>query len=223
MIQYQLLKGVIMSKLQDLNDEVLEKVKFIDKDFELSNPLLLTDDVKGKILYMGQETNTWWGSHKDFSSARNLEMKYNEYFLKDKMSNREFWKFIREGVSCHDVANQGNITWSNLFVCSNAHKKGTPSLHEEIKELSVNYLLNIIDYLGIEKVVSVVGPSNPYYDTLLKLMGELGWNLQGWPTLSSPVIYSDNKKLFYTYHPNYLRRSGKTQEVSSSLKEFIKR
>lgn len=35
-----------MSKLQDLNDEVLEKVKFIDKDFELSNPLLLTDDVK---------------------------------------------------------------------------------------------------------------------------------------------------------------------------------
>lgn len=112
-----------MSKLQDLNDEVLEKVKFIDKDFELSNPLLLTDDVKGKILYLGQETNTWWGSHKDFSSARNLEMKYNDYFLKDKMRNREFWKFIREGVSCHDVANQGNITWSNLFVCSNAHKK----------------------------------------------------------------------------------------------------
>ena len=199
MIQYQLLKGDIMSKLQDLNDEVLEKVKFIDKDFELSNPLLLTDDVKGKILYMGQD----------------LERKYNEYFLKDKMSNREFWKFIREGVSCHDVANQGNITWSNLFVCSNAYKKGTPSLHEEIKELSVNYLLNVIDYLGIQKVVSVVGPSNPYYDALLKLMGELGWEVQGWPTLSSPVIYSDNKKLFYTYHPNYLRRSGKTQEVSS--------
>ena len=41
MIQYQLLKGDIMSKLQDLNDEVLEKVKFIDKDFELSNPHLL--------------------------------------------------------------------------------------------------------------------------------------------------------------------------------------
>lgn len=58
MIQYQLLNGDIMSKLQDLNDEVLEKVKFIDKDFELSNPLLLTDDAKGKILYMGQETNT---------------------------------------------------------------------------------------------------------------------------------------------------------------------
>lgn len=72
-------------------------------------------------------------------------------------------------------------------------------------------------------MVSVVGPSNPYYDALLKLMGELGWEVQGWPTLSSPVIYSDNKKLFYTYHPNYLRRSGKTQEVSSSLKEFIKR
>ena len=55
-----------MSKLQDLSDEV----QFIDKDFELSNPLLLTDDVKGKILYMGQETNTWWGSHKGFSSLK---------------------------------------------------------------------------------------------------------------------------------------------------------
>ena len=132
-------------------------------------------------------------------------------------------EIYKKSVSCHDVANQGKHNIVKSFVCSNAHKKGTPSLHEEIKELSVNYLLNVIDYLGIEKIVSVVGPSNPCYDTLLKLMGELGWEVQGWPTLSSPVIYSDNKKIFYTYHPNYLRRSGKTQEVSSSLKEFIKR
>ena len=41
MIQYQSLEGDIMSKLQDLNDEVLEKVKFIDKDFELSNSIIL--------------------------------------------------------------------------------------------------------------------------------------------------------------------------------------
>lgn len=212
-----------MSKLQDLNDEVLEQIKFIDKDFELSNPLLLTDNIPGKILYVGQETNTWQGSHKYFSSARELEKRYDDYFLKDKMSNREFWRFIRNATECHDVANDGNIVWSNLFICSKEKEKGTPNLHQEIKDLSVNYLLNVIDYLKIEKIVTVVGPKNPYYTVLMQLISEMNWNVQSWPTLENPVIYSDNEKLFYTYHPNYLNRKHKIDDVTNELKNFIKK
>ena len=52
-----------MGKLENLNDEVFERIKFIDKDLVLSNPLLVTSNSKGKILYLGQETNTWYGSH----------------------------------------------------------------------------------------------------------------------------------------------------------------
>lgn len=211
-----------MSKLEDLNDEVLEKIKFIDKDFELSCPLLLTDQVKGEIFYVGQETNTWQGSHKNLISARNLEKQYNEYFLGDRMSEREFWRFIRKSTDCHDVANKGNITWSNLFICSKVNEKGTPRLHEEIKDISINYLLNIIDYLNIKKVIAVVGPKNPYYSVLMQLIGELGWKVNNWPTKNVPVVYSDNQKLLYTYHPNYLNRIHKFDETSCFTKEFIK-
>lgn len=64
-----------MRKLEELNAEVLEKIKFIDKDYELSCPLLLTNEAKGKILYIGQETNTWNGSHKNVATSMELEKK----------------------------------------------------------------------------------------------------------------------------------------------------
>ena len=67
-------------KIENLNDYMLEQIKFIGKDFILSNPLLLTPNTEGKILYLGQETNTWCGSHKEINSARKLEEFYDEYY-----------------------------------------------------------------------------------------------------------------------------------------------
>ena len=43
----------LLEKLQTLNDEVLEQIKFIDKDFILSNPLVISPKAKGTILYLG--------------------------------------------------------------------------------------------------------------------------------------------------------------------------
>lgn len=209
-------------KLQTLNDIVLEQIKFIDKDFKLSNPLLISSNVKGSILYLGQETNTWHGSHKDITSARTLEVYYDTSFLGDRISNTPFWRFIRNAAEVHDVGNYGNITWANLFVCSNKDKKGTPVLFDEIKDLSVNYLLNIIDILDIEKIVAVVGPKNPYYDALMSLLGELGWEMEKWPTINKPVVYSDNNKLLYTYHPNSLQRTHNFDDACLEARSFIK-
>ena len=126
-----------MSKLQTLNDNVLEQIKFIDKDFILSNPLVVSPKASGTTLYLGQETNTWYGSHKDVSYARDLEGHYDYFFLEDNMPNTLYWKFIREATNCHDVANNGNIIWNNLFICSNKECKGTPKLVDEIKNLSI--------------------------------------------------------------------------------------
>ena len=212
----------LLEKLQTLNDEVLEQIKFIDKDFILSNPLVISPKAKGTILYLGQETNTWYGSHKDVTSARTLEGYYDEFFLDNGMPNKPFWRFIRNAAGTHDVGNKGNITWANLFICSNEDRKGTPVLFDEIKDLSINYLLDIIDILGIEKVVSVVGPKNPYYDALMNLLGELGWKTDMRPTINKPVVYSDNNKLLYTYHPNSLQRTHNFDDACLEVRSFIK-
>lgn len=210
-----------MIKLENLNEEILEKVKFIDKDLVLSNPLLISSNVKGKILYLGQETNTWCGSHKDFDSAKELEKLYDDFFLKNRMPNTLYWKYIREATNCCDVANDGNITWNNIFICSNVDRKGTPVLFNEINDLSVYYLANIIDILKIEKIISAVGPKNPYYDTLNMLANELGWSINDYPTVNKPCVYSDNEKILYTYHPMYLQKSKNLDKVIEKTKKFI--
>lgn len=210
-----------MDKLQALNDNVLEQIKFIDKDFILSNPLVVSPKAKGTTLYLGQETNTWYGSHKDVSSAREIEKHYDYFFLEDNMPNTLYWKFIREITNSHDVANDGNIIWNNLFICSNKECKGTPKLVDEIKNLSIEYLLNIVDIFGIESVISVIGPCNPYYDVLNKFASELGWQINGWPNKNKPIVYSDNKKILYTYHPMYLQKSKNFKFVVEETKKFI--
>ncbi len=209
-------------KLHTLNDEVLEQVKIIDKNYLLSNPLLISSNSTGKILYLGQETNTWYGSHKGITSARVVEGYYDEFFFENKMPNKPFWRFIRNAADISDVGNDGDITWANLFICSNKDKKGTPKLSDEIKNLSINYLLNVIDILGIEKVIAVVGPQNPYYFVLMSLLGELGWKTNEWPTESKTVVYSENEKLFYTYHPNRLQRTHNFDDACIKASKFIK-
>ena len=211
-----------MEKLQTLNDIVLEQIKFIDKDFVLSNPLVLSPKANGTTLYLGQETNTWYGSHKNVTSARVVEGYYDEFFLEDKMPNKPFWRFIRNAADTHDVGNEGNITWANLFICSNKDRKGTPTNFEEIKDISINYILNVIDVLKIEKVVAVVGPKNPYYDVLMTLLAELGWKTDKWPTVKKTVVYSDNEKLLYTYHPNRLQRTHNFDKACLEVRSFIK-
>lgn len=210
-----------MIELESLNDEIFEKIKFIDKDFVLSNPLLISPNVSGKILYLGQETNTWCGSHKNFDSARELEKLYDDFFLKNRMPNTLYWKYIREATNCHDVANDGNITWNNIFICSNKDHKGTPVLFNEINDLSVYYLANIIEMLKIEKIISAVGPTNPYYDTLNKLVSQLGWLINDYPTVNEPCVYSDNEKMLYTYHPMYLQKSKNLNRTIEETKKFI--
>ncbi len=212
-----------MNELETLNDKVLEQIKFIDKDCELSNPLLVAPNTKGKTLYLGQETNGWFSSHNKFTSARELEKEYDNFFIKAKMRNTLFWKFIRRVTGVNDVANLGDITWGNTFICGNKDCKGTPSLSNEIKNVSVNYLVNLVNILEIEKIIAVVGPKNPYYTVLNELISSLGWELTDCPQKSNPYVYSDNKKLFYTYHPMYLQRSKNFNKTLNEAKNFVKK
>lgn len=210
-----------MNRLEDLNDYVLEQIKFIDKDNELSNPLLVTPNAIGKTLYLGQETNGWFGSHDNLISSRKLEREYDNFFMRGKMPKTPFWKFIRSVTNVNDVANNGDITWANLFICGNKDRKGTPVLHDEIKELSVLYLTYLVDILKVDKIIAVVGPKNPYYTVLNMFSSELGWHFNGWPKKTVPYVYSDEEELFYTYHPMYLQISNNYNKTIIEGEKFI--
>lgn len=208
-----------MEKLELINDRVLEQIKFIDKDEVLANPLLISKNATSKVLYLGQETNTWYGKNKDMDSARTLEKYYDDYFLGNKMSNVLFWRYIREVLGKHNVSE--DVTWANLFVASNHDRKGTPVIHDKISDISLEYLLNIIDIFEMEKIIAIVGPRNPYYNLLNKLSLELGYGQLKWPSKANPVVYSDNEKILYTYHPIALNRLGNLIPSENEAKKFI--
>lgn len=213
-----------MNKIEKLNDSVLKQVKFIDKDCVLSSPLLVSANAKGKILYIGQETNGWFSSSNNNNlSARDLEKKYDDFFMNSKMPNTLFWKFIKRVTDAYDVANFGNVTWTNLFVCGNKDRKGTPLLFHKIEKISVDYLANLVDILEIEKILAVVGPNDPYHIVLNVLSTSLGWNLSDSPKKDKPYVYSDNEKIFYTYHPMYLQISNNINKTIDAAKKFVKK
>ena len=91
-----------MDQLHDLNNYILEQYKSLPNREELSIPLLIcsnslyTDNLKRKILYLGQETNCWM-NYYDPVNVPNIEEIENKYydFLKDGARNREYWKFIK--------------------------------------------------------------------------------------------------------------------------------
>ena len=62
---------------------------------------------------------------------------------------------------------------------------------------------------------------NPYYEAINKLASELECIINEYPTIRIPYAYSDNEKIFYTYHPMYLQKSKNFSKVVKVNKEFI--
>lgn len=58
------------------------------------------------------------------------------------------------------------MTLGNDFICGNKSEKGILIIFKNITDISINYLLNIIDYFKIEKIIVTLGPLEPYYNCI---------------------------------------------------------
>ena len=211
-----------MKKIEVFNDYALGELRKLTNTQEFSNPLLVSPKAKGKIMYIGQETNGWFESLKDSNySARELEDFYVRYFLNGRVRNTLFWRFIKDVVENDDLVS--SVVWTNALIVGKDKGVGCPRVNSEIKDLSVENLITIYECFDIKKIICAAGPCNPYYDVYTTFLKEIGKNINDYPRNGNPLAYSDCGDAIYINHPQYLWRKSIYYDVLGKSKEFIKK
>lgn len=219
-----------MSNLKFYNKKtlnVINKLKLSTSyDEHLSAPLLVSskcmENSEEKIMYIGQETNRWV-NNKRSDSEIDVDILEEEYynFLDRNPYQSFFWKFINNIINEKKVID--SVIWTNAIIAGRREGKGNPKFNEKLMEVSVDYLINLYNESNPSKVIIVCGPNNPYYNNIIKFLEAINIEIEGYPTKNNPLIMDDSKKIIWTYHPNYLWRSKKYNDVVNEIKVKIKK
>lgn len=194
---------------------------------------------KKNILYIGQEARDLWRykekTLKEVQSEYSLRYidaqidatnnnKHNPY----KKSASPFWEFYRSFPETHF------LIWTNIDKLHgyNSNKKTIRLSLEERLQLNKQYgienntiLQNEIEIIAPSAIIFVTGPR--YYESMANAFG-IDKNIlyEYRPTSINPVnevgnILALKQKAFWTYHPKYLRLSGKFDTVIESILEQL--
>lgn len=214
--------------LMQLYKEYWDNMIFSLQGNELGNPLLLhiKDEEKYKnadikIMFFGQETNSWYGELGSIGLDE-LLMNYSN-FLESTYSS-QFWNAIRDYISTIKEENPNKsveFVWNNILKIGKENAKGKPK--QDLVELQKNV------FPVIQREVEILTPdliiffTGPYYDSYIK---------KEWKDLLINEVPPYNKRqlskiehtslpmtCFRTYHPNYLYRQGK--ESYTNIKSTI--
>lgn len=211
-----------MEKIHSFNEYALEELRKLKNANEISNPLLISPQAKGNIMYIGQETNGWFDALASSSySAKQLEEFYEQFFLSDKVRNTLFWKFIKEVVKEDNLSS--SVVWTNTLIVGKKSGVGSPSVCDKIRKISVENLVTIYKCFNIERVICAAGPCNPYYDIYMQFLKEIGKNMNGYPNKEQRIIYSDDETALYINHPQYLWRKNEYDSVLKKTRQFIEK
>lgn len=210
-----------MESVHEFNEKALNYLRKIELNTELSNPLLVSPRCNGKIMYIGQETNCWHGGllNNEYKASE-LEELYYEKFFSSNFKNTLFWKFIRQIYGKYNVSD--DIIWTNVLLTGKKDSIGKPLNSDKLRDISIENLITIYENFNIEKIICVAGPNNPYYDIFTSFLGEIGKTISGYPCREEAITYSDDEKVAYLYHPQYLWRNHIYDDVVGKMKIFIK-
>lgn len=215
-----------MDKLHNLNNYILEEYKHLPCREELAIPLLISsnplyvDNLKRKILYIGQETNCWM-NYNDPVNVPDIDEIEDQYyrFLKEGARNKDYWKFIKSVLNIEGKDLINNVIWNNMFIAGKRTEIGHPN-NDKLEKLSVEYLLEVTKMFNPEYTILTTGPTNPYYHMTYQYLKALKSNLiNSYPTRENPMIYDEN--IIWTYHPNYQNRIHQKQKVIEKVSKII--
>lgn len=187
---------------------------------QLSYPLLVSPkciEKTGKILYVGQETNTWGNQGNNELSVEQLEYLYDS-FLKNGATNRPYWKFIKEMI--HEPL-YDSVVWTNLLLCGKRDSMGTPEVSEFLFQLSEEYLWNLYQISQPSSVIIMSSPNSVYKHLIKRFLEKLNCQITEIISSKQPVLIDEQKKVIWTYHPKFLALSKKTDLVQKSCKQYI--
>lgn len=220
--------------LREFNIEIAEEFKKLPHHEEFSEPLLISSDpyyiqaieeTNLKVMYIGQEVNTWGNSKSEELryDAKRLEKEYYDFFNVYHGTGKDFWKFYLSFTNDERQHILRHLIWNNALIAGKRGEKGTPEHAKELIELSIKYLTYIVNYFKPDFIIIVVGPSDPYYTVINGVLKNVNINIDGYPTSKKPLLISEDKRVFWTYHPNYLNRISSKKEILETIKtEVIK-
>lgn len=219
-----------MNKLYEFNKYALNKYESLDYKDSLACPLLVasnpdfTNNLERKIFYVGQETNRWVNYNESGFNydQQSIENRYFE-FLKNGVVSTEFWQFISKvlNVSRKDLIKK--VIWNNTLIAGKRDEAGAPECDSTLKDLSLENLLFLYEYFEPEYTIFVNGPNNPYYSITYNFLKEIKSKLQDYyPKLDNPMLIDEDKKVIWTYHPNFQKRKNLHKEIISNISNIIK-
>lgn len=217
-----------MEKLDKLNTYIYEEYKRLSGREELSLPLLVssndiyTNNLKRKILYIGQETNTWMNSNDvNYLPDKSVIEKCYYDFLKRGACNQNFWMFIKHLITVNNSELVSNVIWNNIFLAGQRNKIGHPKTNPKLEDLSFEYLREITKIFEPTNIILVSGPTNPYYDVAIRYLKEIKSSLINTRPSRNNLVVNDDR-VIWTYHPNYQNRIGEIEQILTKVKSLIK-
>ncbi|HAO22140.1 MAG: hypothetical protein BWK80_40300 [Desulfobacteraceae bacterium IS3] len=164
-----------------------------------------------KVAFVGQETHGW----SSVEDNRDQMQEYVDFNLGEKYYASPFWSVIRR-LERSLTGSQFSSAWLNLNRFD--QEGGAPSDEN-------NRVLSELDFILIEEL-RIISPdvviffTGPRYDNrLFQLLPCVTQAVDGFSERQLCLLNSDvlPAKLFRTYHPNYLRRSGLETSVVEAI------
>ena len=210
----------------------------------LSCPLLLHikdglwDDSKYRILLVGQENFGWddgkegaFQKMQDFlakpESVEQIQSVYEGFNFGATYTPSPFWQAYREARRIAEADRDYSVMWSNLYRCCynggsvfNAGKEEQQLLLEMSRDV-------FVDELKILKPRAVIFTTGPYYDETINqfFQGNVFADFSSERNNQRQLARIEHPDLpqgksYRTYHPNYLRRTGKWELFSEILADI---
>ena len=182
----------------------------------MSGPFLVSPNrkylnSKVKLAFVGQETKGWT-SHRDIE----MQMKvYEDFNLGEKYYSSPFWNVMRkfEKALCGDTYCSA---WLNINRYDEMEKRPSQESLAELSKLD-SIIVAELKILNPDIVIFLTGHS--YDSRIVKILGARqsalgGFDMKKLCHLDSDLIAG---RIFRTYHPNYLRRSGMETGVIEAI------
>ena len=193
---------------------------------KMSCPLLVStkkdylENLQDPILYIGQETYTWLNYEDNFIyNTDNIEEGYYNFFKETPFNMNVFWDFFKECTNLEKGEFIKRIIWSNCYICGKKNDKGLTEYHNEIKNLSIDYLIHLYEELNPKLTIFACGNKEEYYSIVKAFVKKIKDSDIQKLNKQNEIIQVED--ILYTYHPNNLRFSKNQKQIKKKIKSFL--
>lgn len=168
-----------------------------------------------KLMIIGQQTFGW-----NRGSLERLLKDYRDFNFGEKWYQSPFWNMTSKITTILGVSRY-SIAWTNLVKCEYKKQRPPENIEEKVQS-AFPVLSKEISILSPDLVLFFTGPN--YDERLLRSLPRSSFEKVGnYPEryltqVSSPSL---PKNSFRTYHPQFLRRSGKEKNFLNFIKRIM--